>query len=377
MATRGTSSAVGGALAHRWLDPLASEDAQRWANLLGRTRHDFHHLPAYVALEAERLGGRGFALLVEDRRDPSRAALLPLILRALPASAACDAISPYGYPAPLFTSSSPSFESAAVEAFVTAMAARRVASAFVRLHPLLGCPEQALGRFGGVVEHGPTVWIDLQANEATQWAGYRGTHRNLIRRAGRDGLQVQFDEAFARLDEFYPVYAQTMDRVGASDMLSLSSSVSPAQDERRYLERLATLLRGRGFLALVEQQGQVIAGGVFTSCAGIVQYHLSGTATAWQRASPTRLMLDAVRRRQTARGDWRMHLGGGVGAKQDPLFRFKRGFSPHRGRFCSWRVIPCPDLHDRLVADWQAAGGSREAAGEFFPVYRAATNQQS
>ncbi|WP_181233596.1 GNAT family N-acetyltransferase [Enhygromyxa salina] len=345
----------------RWLDPLEHEHLARWRALLQRTRHDFHQLPEYVAIEADRLGGRGVALLVEDPRAPERAALLPLILRSLPSGEGCDATSPYGYPGPLFTSADPRFETAAVGCFVAAMAKRDVASAFVRLHPLLRIPDQALARFGSLVDHGPTVWIDLETDEATQWANYRGTHRNLVRRATRDGLRVRFDDAFARLDEFYPIYAETMARLGATtcDM------------DHSYLQRLAAVLLGRGYLALVEHGDQVIAGGVFSSCSGIVQYHLSGTATAWQRASPSRLMLDEVRRRQAARGDWRMHLGGGVGAQEDPLFRFKRGFSSERGRFCSWRVTPNPALHDRLVADWQAGGGSREAAGEFFPLYRA------
>jgi hypothetical protein len=204
------------ALVHRWLDPGAGEDLERWNALLQRTRHDFHQLPEYVTLEAERAGGQGLALLVEDPKAPERAALLPLILRPLPGREGVDATSPYGYPGPVFTGGDASghFEAGAVAAFVAAMAARGVASAFVRLHPLLPTPAPALARVGSLVEHGPTVWIDLQADEDTQWADYRGTHRNLIRRAKREGQRVSFDDAFTRLDDFYPIYAQTMARGG-------------------------------------------------------------------------------------------------------------------------------------------------------------------
>jgi hypothetical protein len=353
-------------LACSWLDPSAAGDRARWTQLLAGTRHDFHHLPDYLALEAERLGGRGLALIVEDPRAKlERAALLPLILRPVPGpgpeSGPLDAISPYGYPGPLFTATDPDFMGAAVEALAAGLRERGLVSAFVRLHPLLPTPTAALARVGELVEHGPTVWIDLEADEDTQWAGYRSTHRNLIRRAKREGLEVRFDEDFARLEDFYEVYAQTMVRLEA-DWADMG---------RDYLAGLAEVLRGRGFLALVEHAGEVIAGGVFSSCSGIVEYHLSGTATSWRRASPTRLLLDEVRRRQAARGDWRMHLGGGVGAREDALFRFKRGFSRERGGFASWRVIADVAAHQELVAAWETGGGSREAAGGFFPLYRA------
>jgi hypothetical protein len=362
-------------LVYSWLDAHAAEDRARWDALILRCRHDFHQLPEYVALEARRLGGHGMALVVSDTGDHARGctreALLPLVLRPVPTRSAGDAwsvdaqdaTSPYGYPCPVFSDPDPRFMAASVQTFVAGMRARKVVAAFVRLHPLLDVPEQAMAEAGTIVEHGPTVWIDLTADEATQWAGYRATHRNLIRRATREGLRVSFDDAFARLDEFFGVYAQTMERLDADW----------AEFGREYLEQLAAMLRARGlgFLALVEHEGEVIAGGVFTSCSGIVQYHLSGTANAWQQASPSRLMLDEVRRRQVARGDRQMHLGGGVGAREDALFRFKRGFSPERGRFLSWRVIPDPDVHARLVDAWVARGGSRELAGRFFPLYRA------
>jgi hypothetical protein len=360
-------------LVYSWLDAHAAEDRARWDALILRCRHDFHQLPEYVALEARRLGGHGMALVVRETSDHARGgareALLPLVLRPVPTglgSDARDATSPYGYPCPVFSDPDPQFMAASVESFVAGLRARNVVAAFVRLHPLLDAPEQAMAETGTIVEHGPTVWIDLTTDEATQWAGYRATHRNLIRRATREGLRVSFDDAFARLDEFFGVYAQTMERLDADW----------AEFGREYLEQLATLLRARGlgFLALVEHDGEVIAGGVFTSCSGIVQYHLSGTANAWQQASPSRLMLDEVRRRQVARGDRQMHLGGGVGAREDALFRFKRGFSAERGRFLSWRVIADPDAHAKLVDDWVARGGSRELAGPFFPLYRAPVN---
>lgn len=343
-----------------WLDANAVDDQARWDALILRFRHDFHHLPGYVRLEAARIGGHGHAVFVRDRVG-GHEALLPLILRPLPSGDGVDAISPYGYPSPVFSTSEPAFMAACVGAFVQALRERGVASAFLRLHPLLDAPESAMAEVGALVEHGPTVWIDLEADEATQWAGYRATHRNLIRRAKREGQRVVFDDAFARLDEFFAIYAQTMVRVDADW----------AEFGLDYLRGLAEVLRGRGYLAFVEHEDEVIGAGIFTSVSGIVQYHLSGTANAWLQASPNRLMLDEVRRRQAARGDWRMHLGGGVFTREDALFQFKRGFSPLRSRFVSWRLIADERAYARECEGWRARGGVPELAGSFFPLYRA------
>jgi hypothetical protein len=346
----------------RWLDPI--EDRPAWFSILERCRHDFHQLPGYAELEGRRLGGRGCAIAIETSEG---AALLPVIVRPLPTALGVEGIdvrSPEAYPAPVFTNHDPTFTTAAIDGFVATMRERGVVSAFIRMHPLLEVPLEACAAHGTIVEHGPTVWIDLEADEATQWSGIRATHRNLIRRAKREGFVVRFDDTFAELDAFFSVYAETMERLDAQwgDL------------GRAYLEQLTAVLGSRGFLALVEHEGQVTAGGLFTRSCGIVQYHYSGTASAWQQASPSRLMLDEVRRRCAALGDWRMHLGGGVGTREDALFRFKCGFSSHRATFRTWRMILDGDREADLDARWRALGGDTTLASGFFPRYRAPLN---
>jgi hypothetical protein len=294
--------------------------------------------------------------------DGASVALLPLIVRPLPEALdlpGYDVRSPEGYPAPVFAGDADEFPAAAIERFVLALRERGFVAAFLRMHPLLDVPLDVCARFGEVVTHGPTVWIDLTADEATQWADYRSTHRNLIRRAAREGQTVTFDDDYAELDRFFAVYAETMERLDAHW----------ADFGRTYLQELTAVLGKRGFFALVEHGGQTIAAGLFTRSCGIVQYHLSGTATAWLRESPTRLLLDAVRRRCTALGDRQLHLGGGVGTREDALFLFKRGFSSRRAHFRSWRIVLDEPGYARLEQRWRERGG--EGADGFFPRYRA------
>lgn len=322
-----------------WLEP---EDPC-WSAALEQLDHDVHHLPGYVALEAERLEGQPFALLA---RSPAGLALLPLILREVP-GLGVDATSPYGYPAPVCAGPAES----TIEALMVALRERGLISTFVRGHPLLPGHHDALARHGEVVEHGETVWIDLQVPELVQWAQYRATHRNLIRRLQREGFSVELDFGCERVDEFFAMYAATMQRVGAE-----WSSFG-----RAWIDGLVAALGDRVFVARVVIAGRSVAAAMFTRCGGIVQYHLSGTDDDFVAASPSRLLIDEVRRWACGQGYRALHLGGGVGSRDDALLRFKQGFSSARGRFWSFRAVLDDNAYSRA---------SVGMSGDFFPAYR-------
>jgi hypothetical protein len=328
-----------------WLDP---RDA-RWQAALDQLDHDVHHLPRYAALEAERLEGEALGLLA---RSAGEIAFLPLVLRPVPGFG-FDVTSPYGYPAPLCSAPGEPSMDALVDASIAALRERGVIAAFVRGHPLLTSPREALARHGTVIEQGETVWIDLGSPELVQWADHRATHRNLIRRLRREGFTVELDFACTGLDEFFAVYAATMQRVGA-DWSSFG---------RAWIDGLVAALGQHVFLARVHQAGKLAAAAMFTRCRGIVQYHLSGTAEDFLDASPSRLLIDEVRRWAGGERMRALHLGGGVGSRDDSLLRFKQGFSGKRGRFWSFRAVLDPEAYRR------ASVGS-DPSSRFFPAYR-------
>ena len=83
---------------------FVAADAPAWRELLDEVAHDIYHLPSYVelaaALEPANAAAEARAIVV---RDGGRAMFLPMIIRRIPgAETARDAISPYGYPGPLF-----------------------------------------------------------------------------------------------------------------------------------------------------------------------------------------------------------------------------------------------------------------------------------
>jgi sugar O-acyltransferase (sialic acid O-acetyltransferase NeuD family) len=344
--------------------PAAQE--QDWNGVLARVaQHDFHHLAAYHRLAEERGEGRAHLFAYHD--GPYTIAL-PLLLRPVEASGGAawrDATSVYGYAGPL--ASHAGLPASVVQSFqkglTDALAARRIVSVFSRLHPLM--PQRGiLAALGECRPEGETVSIDLTRSPEEQWARYRPSLRARIRKLRRAGLVGQRDRDKRHLAEFVDVYHQTMRRVKAHPSYLF---------EPEYFTRLASGLGETLELFVVTRDGAVAAGGLFTSCGGIVQYHLGGTCDAFLRLGPTALLFDTVRLWASEAGARTMHLGGGVGSREDSLLHFKKGFSDRRHVFSTWRWVVEPDAYRRLCdrAGRRNAGHDAPSApGDYFPRYR-------
>lgn len=342
-----------------------------WLMILSLVPYDFYHLPGYVAAEALRMGGEPLAFLFQEEESFF---FLPLVLRPLRVlgekipglAAANDAISPYGYPCPLYRAPADpgrasEFLDRALAALKKKMSELGAACGFFRLHPLLPVPEGDFKSAGALVEHGQTVWVDLTQSEEELWRQTRPTCRNNINTVKRKGATVRMDVEWKHLDRFVEIYHQNMDQVGAADWYYFSKS---------YFRTLRTALGPALKLAVVEDQGKVVTVGLFTLVNKIVQYHLSGTPDEERRNHYPKLMLDFVRSWAKREGAEMFHLGGGVGAHADNLFFFKAGFSDLRARVLSWRVVFNPEIYDRAVAAWEEKTGQK-ASGmtEYFPPY--------
>ena len=142
------------------------------------------------------------------------------------------------------------------------------------------------------------------------------------------------------LPDVAQLYLQTMKRIDAADYYLF---------ERDYFERLRDALGERGMLATVHIDGEAAAGAVFTEIDGLAQYHLSGSDARFRKQQPTKLLLHEMRQ-HGHRAGWRaLHLGGGAGASEDSLFRFKAGFSSGRARFHTWRAVLDQDAYRRAL----------------------------
>jgi hypothetical protein len=279
--------------------------------------------------------------------------LMPLMRRPIPAGGV-DAISPYGYPGPLISPGTSAAQRRIFGAAIDALRATDLVALFVRCHPLMPLPAGSIDGLGGLVEHGPTVSIDLTLPEAEQWRQIKQRHRSDLGRAARLGHVVRFSEDAADLARFVDLYHATMRRLGVGSYYFFADA---------YFHEMRAALGGHLHLALVEIGGELACAGLFGEASGIIQYHLSGVADGFVGASPAKTMLDHVRRWAAARGNQVFHLGGGAGAESDSLMLFKAGFSDVRHAFRTWRVVLDESAYRRLSGDDGRTDG-------FFPAYR-------
>jgi hypothetical protein len=343
---------------------LSSPDP-RWMTFLQSAPHDFYHLPGYVELCALQEGGEAAAFWAEDG---DYAMLAPFVLRRVPAtleqgSELRDASAPYGYPGPLLKGQPPEgVVTAFLKAFFEVGSASGIVSAFFRFHPLLEIPEGPFRAFGTLLEHGETVYVDLTLPTEELSRQTRVNHRADARRLLAEGYRVEVD-VWDRMPEFIRIYGETMRFRHAQDFYRFDVG---------YFEALRGCMGDHLHLCTVlAPEGAVAAAGLFTCVDGLMEFHLSGTADAYRRTGPAKLMLIHMRDWAKAHGQRLMHLGGGVGCAADSLAFFKQGFSRLRGRFSTFRMVLKPDSYRRLVRRrvWGEPAAPDQTT-DFFPAYR-------
>ena len=340
-----------------------------WSETLERLPHDVYHLPEYVALDAARTQTLPEAFLLQQK---DKLFFVPYLLRScgdidVKFAKIYDIISPYGYPGILLSDAAvvdPQFSESALQQFWSAMQQKGVCSAFLRLHPILEEKSVDLWRSHGLQENGKTVSIDLTLDEAKIWAKTRKGHQSTINKCMRLGLTGKTVSFAEHMDEFIAIYEETMDRVQAQDSYYFS---------REYFEGLLKL-GDKVHLGVVESEGEIVCASLFFECCGIVQAHLGGTKTEFLKQSPFNLLLHQMRLWAKARGNKYLHIGGGVGGKQDNLYTFKSGFSKQRHQFYTFRTVVDAPKYDALLET--KANSLNKAIAElrsfgFFPAYRA------
>lgn len=344
---------------------LITTDDPRWQAMLDTCPHDFYQLPGYLELTAAWEGGEPRALLVEVG---SCRMLLPILVRPLPAAslpaggfgADRDATSPYGYPGPIWNPGAEQGDvAAALRACIELGGEIGLVTSFIRLHPVLddgNAAELLVDSRVRLVDHGPTVGIDLTLDdEATDRATSRSIRAD-VRRMQAKGFVVRMDEP-GDFEAFQAIYLATMERLGSGDFYRFG----PA-----YFDGFRRHLRDHFHLfAVVAPNGEVACAGIVTSVGRILQGHLNGTAQAYLPDSPIKYMIVAARDWGRRTGANVFHMGGGLGTREDKLYEFKCGFGELRYRYKTLQIVHRPDAYRALAPE------DADKVVGFFPPYRA------
>ncbi len=331
--------------------------------------HDFYHLPFFHELAKDLDEGEPRLFVYEGG---GYRISLPLLIRRIDTALEdsngkpwFDATSVYGYPGPVASHSDipDDVKRDFQESLTRALTEKSVVSLFSRLHPFLNQHSLIKG-LGTLVSQGHTVSIDLSIPEESQVAQYRENHHRGLKKLREMGATCYVDENFRHLDAFIKIYGETMSRVRATE-----DYIFP----RHYFQKFVATDETEVKLFVCEIGDEIACAGIFTKCGDIVQYHLGGTSHAALKFSPMKLVLDTARHWGYEHGAKIMHIGGGVGTRDDSLFHFKMGFSNRTHAFSTWRWILLQSVYDQLAAAFKTKQSGKtqpKQPADFFPLYR-------
>lgn len=269
-----------------------------------------------------------------------------------------DFSTPYGYggwlientgcinTAPLFTS----YERWCME--------NDIVSEFVRYHPMLENYRDS-EKYYQVIPLGETVAMELTSPEDI-WKNMSSKNKNHIRKSMKSGVKIyngRYPEAY---EKFREIYNSTMDKDKAEKYYYFEPEFyqSVLDDLRNEAQVFYAQLPG----------GEIIASAIMLGTNGYMNYHLSGSVRKYSSLAPTNLLLARAAEWGCANGFKTLYLGGGVGSREDSLFKYKRAF--YKGdlyKFHIGKKILNTEIYEYLMK-------IRDIAGEnipYFPEYRA------
>jgi hypothetical protein len=371
---------------------IAQASDSRWNDLLKLVPHDIYHTREYHITSSLSVGECPINLAPAEAEHSAQQSFLfsyqkdgmvfvfPYVQRTLEdilgyeGRSYFDVTSVYGYGGPLATPNvSQEFLRAAWGELLSVWKERGVISAFTRFHPLLqnvrfaqDVPDKA-SFLGGqaTILCGDTVSINLLKPEAEQFQQYQKQLRNHLRKAYSSGFEVSRADFDSTAERFVEIYTQTMRRRNATEQYLI---------DREWLVQFADSLQDHCFLLSARLNGEIAAMLLVMEYGGFVHAHLTGTDDRFTSYSPLKPLLDGTRSWAAARGNRIFHLGGGIGARQDSLFQFKRHFSPDRNPFHIGCWVLDLKLYLELSADSENDGrpalNSTFDEPRPFPAYR-------
>ena len=336
------------------------EQAEQWdAVVRSFKEYDIYWLSGYV--RAFQIHGDGEPLLFHF--DDGRTRGINVTMKRdvaqdkhfqgkLPQERHFDLATPYGYGGWLIEGEDTNGLFAAYEDW---LGKNGIVCEFVRFHPMLRNHERCMG-FYDVIRLGQVVHMDLSSPE-TIWSNVTSKNRNVIRKAIKNGVTIRHGRSPEIFREFKTIYDSTMDKDDAESYYYF--------EEPFYMSIQADLPQNSQVF-WAEKDGRIISASILLMANGRMNYHLSGSLREFNPLAPTNLLLYEAALWGSANGYRTFLLGGGVGACEDSLFKFKTAFYRHElNSYYIGRKVCDEEAYKTLV-------GLRTAIDvpDFFPQYR-------
>lgn len=334
---------------------IIENNSPKWGECIKQANvYDFHHTSYFHQID------NNFNSKLLLFSDDENFIGLPIVIRPIDGTAFFDITSVYGYAGPIYKFQKDYNNLDLISFFnlhfVNFCKENKIVSVFSRLHPLID-QRKILKGLGEISDLNKTLSINLQISPEEQRREYRKSLKSELNQLARKDIYVRESENHDEVDEFISIYYETMKRVGAASQYYFS---------KEYLYGFLNNSDFKSKLLVAVKNKKIIAGAIFTLTDTIMQYHLAGTTQEFIQETPMKLIIDQARLlgNETTAKD--LHLGGGVGGRDDDsLFKFKSAFSKSLKQFSVWKFVVDQKIYDELSRN--------KSHSSFFPLYRSQT----
>lgn len=348
---------------------ITLEESNRWDTIVKTfENYDTYYLSGYV--KAFKLHGDGEPLLFHYDDQSIRAINVVMkrdIAKAeyfkgkLPEESYYDISTPYGYGGFVIEGQKTEDNLEKLEEnYIKLCKKEKIISEFVRFHPVLD-NMQDVSSIYDITRLGGTITMKLDSPNQI-WDDFEGKNRNVTRKAVREGIEVYWGRSPELFDEFISMYNVTMDKEDAENYYYF---------EKEFYDSVLTDLRFNSLIFYGKYEGEIIGMSIILFSNNQLHYHLSASKREYMRLAPNNLLLYEAACWGAENGYETFHLGGGLGSKEDGLYRFKRSFNKFSETYFSiGRKIFDQEKYDELVTLRNEKDGLNKK-DLFFPLYRA------
>lgn len=307
---------------------------------------DIYYRAEYYRMQEKNGDGVGNLFVFEDEE---RIAVYPFMLNEIKGydleDRYYDIETAYGYGGPVVNCKDKRFIEKFEKSFNEYCIEENIVAEFIRFHPLI--KNQYIFKENIDVSHNRyTVYIDLNKSTDEIWENdIISKNRNMIRKAIKSGLKVDFDDD---INSFKEIYKNTMDKVSAEDYYYFNDKF---YDSLKKIDKVSIN---------VKLKNEIVASAIFLKGDEYFHYHLSGSIKEYLKYSPNNLMLWEAIKYAKENGFKIFHFGGGLDDSiNDKLFKFKKSFGKGIGDFYIGKRIHNSDIYNYLINTWEVKNNKK------------------
>ena len=350
------------------LEVINIGESNKWDSIIKSFKnYDVYYLSGYV--KAFKIHGDGEPTLIYYHDDYIRAINVVMkrdiekddrFRNKLKPESFFDLTTPYGYGGFVFEGKiNENSLKKLNEEYSNYCISNNIISEFVRFHPVLENSKLNKDIYD-VIDLGKTITIDLISKEQI-WLDLSSKNRNVIRKAIKSGIEIYWGRKPELIDDFIPLYNYTMDKDNAIDYYYF---------DRCFYKSILEDLKYNSLIFYAVYDRHIISMSIILFGNSYMHYHLSASDREYQSLAATNLLLYEAACWGCENGYKVFHLGGGLGSKEDNLYKFKKAFNKNSGTYFSiGKKIFDLKKYDKLVKiRAQYCNDSNESS--FFPEYR-------